>query len=241
MMAQHFAGNVRRFPLPVLLNLDRIGREIHRVVMTIEVAKANRRDAKTTAPTLERLQHGAVEQYGATDSAGEMGHRVVDACLLDALYERGALLVGKEDEGAARRRHSAGLWLRTLFHESGLMRGITALLNSAGGGSGNPERPAAYEASSHASECLARYQSVIWRMENEIVPGDDSRITARRRRRASHAVREIACWDRWPTAFSAQEVRDAFDRLAQMEGVEVEGEEIRSQHAGQRDTLRPPC
>lgn len=231
MMAQHTTANVRPFPVRSTLNLDRIGREIHRVVIGIEVAKANRRDDKTTAPTIERLRHGAVEQYGATDSAGEIGHRVVDACLLDALWERGAL----DDpvfEGAAQatkdaakeagfRRYCAGLWLRGLFHDSGLMRGVTMMLNSAGGGSGNPERPAAYEASTAASEALRQYQAVMLSMEKPVLVGDGRTVRAGTRRRYCHAVREIACWDRWPQAYNAREVREAFDRLAAMEGVEV--------------------
>ena len=201
--------------------LARIGREIQRAAMAIEVARASRRDAQTMTPTMERLRHGqSVEIYdGAVQEAGLVGHRIVEACLLDALRERGVLGRGEE----ALIRHSAGMWLRGLFHDSGLER--TAFMRVEGVRSGgDPTGAPIFERSYGASRSLAIYQAVMSAMERRDLYGADvhgraaSGMSARQKRRASHAVREISCWDRWPTAFNAEEVRRAFDRLAAMEG-----------------------
>ncbi|MGE0151764.1 MAG: hypothetical protein AB7R90_04050 [Reyranellaceae bacterium] len=200
--------------------LARVGREIRRVAIALEIARANRRDPQAMAPTPERLRHGqSVETYdGAVAEAGLMGHRVVEACLLDALRERGVLGKGE----AALVRHSAGLWLRGLFHDSGLERAASMRVEGVQSG-GDPTGAPVFERSHRASRTLAIYQLVMAAMERRDLHGADRhgraamRMTARQKRRATHAVREIACWDRWPSGFSAEEVRRAFDRLAAME------------------------
>jgi hypothetical protein len=219
------ATNVRPFPVKQGRPLFDPGpalKQIQRVAMAIETEKANRRDPKSTAPTFERLRHSTVEQYTATDEAGEVGHRVIDAFLLDQLFEGGMFLAADEDPQAARVRHSAGMWLRTLHHDSGLMSNLVGRAEATDGG--DPERSRLFERSGHASDALALYQAIMIAMEQRIIDGDiKARVTPRIRRRHCHAVREISIWDRWPTAFTAREVRDAFDRLAAMEGVEVQG------------------
>jgi hypothetical protein len=105
------------------------------------------------------------------------------------------------------------LWLRGLFFESGLMRSVTQRLEGVQSG-GDPTGAALYETSAAASEALAGYQHTMAAMESG----------GWRMRRAAHAVREIACWDRWPLGFEAREMRAAFDRLAAMDGVEMEEE-----------------
>lgn len=209
--------------LPV--GFDRLGREIQRVAVAMEVARSNRREARSAAPTVERLRHGdSIEIYdGAVAEAGTVGHRVVEACLLDALCERGVL--GKGEDGLVR--HSAGMWLRTLFHESGMVRAATMRFEGVQSG-GDPTGAMGFETSRSASRKMALYQAAMRAMEQgEFLAGDArerpvARMTARQRRRATHAVREIACWDRWPEAFSAEEVRRAFDRLAAVETMEFD-------------------
>jgi len=200
----------------------RVARELQRAAMAIDVARANRRDPNAMVPTVERLRHGqSVETYdGAVEEAGLIGHRVVEACLLDALRERGVL--GRGDD--ALIRHSAGLWLRAMFHDSGLERAAFMRIEGVQSG-GDPTGAPIFERSHGASKTLAIYQAVMTAMEQRDLYGSDAqgrslaKMTARQKRRATQAVREISCWDRWPTAFSAEEVRRAFDRLAAMDGV----------------------
>ncbi len=200
--------------------LARLGREIQRVAMAIEIGRANRRDPQAMAPTLERLRHGqSVEAYdGAVEEAGIVGHRIVESCLLDALRERGVLGRGEE----ALIRHSAGLWLRGLFHDSGLERAAFMRIEGVQSG-GDPTGAPIFERSRRAARALALYQALMQAMERRDLYGRDRHgravvaMTARQKRRASHAVREISCWDRWPSSFGAGEVRRAFDRLAALE------------------------
>jgi hypothetical protein len=205
------------------MGLDLIGREICRVAVMLASRRANRRSDGTMAPTEERFRHGqTIQQYdGAVDQAGEMGHLVTDACLLDKLRDGG--LLGKGE--TALLRHSAGIWLKSLFHDSGLMRSVTALITSTGGANPGGERPAPYEASTSASNSLAMYLAVLRAMDTRVLPGDaKNRVNGALRRRYCHAVREIACWDRWPATYSKLEVQRAFDRLAEMDGLEIGGE-----------------
>lgn len=220
-MQNHSRANVMVFPAKATLKLglDAVGREIGRAAVAAITRQANARDERSTAPTMERFQHGqTIEQYdGAVVDAGDMGHRVVDACLLDRLKEGG--LLGKGD--AALVRHSAGIWLRGLFDDSGLFRSVTGRLQLSCDG-GDPQWAAAYEKSDHASRALAMYEGVLRAMEKRPWRHEgDGEADKRRRRRASHAVREISCWDNWPQSFTAHEVRRAFDRLAEMQGVEM--------------------
>jgi hypothetical protein len=210
--------------------LARIGREISRAASAIEIARVNRRDPQAMAPTVERLRHGeSLETYdGAVTEAGRVGHRVIEACLLDALRERGLLNDHSEDGGEeALIRHSAGLWLRELFHESGLMRSVTMRIEGIQSG-GDPTGAPIFERSSRASRMLALYQTLMGAMERRELYGLDAQgrrlrqTTSRQKRRATHAVREIACWDRWPSGFTAAEVRAAFDRLARMQELDME-------------------
>lgn len=181
---------------------------------------ADTKQGYAISPTRERGNHGQnIVPFTATDRAGVYASRVVEACLLDQLRERGHL--GKGD--AALMRHSAGIWLRGVFHESGLMRSITARLEGSEGG-GDPSRPAAYETSTYASECLAEYQRIMRRMEEAVLPprrAGERDISLKQKRRLAHAVREVACWDRWPNGYTAHEIRKAFDRLASLDGAEA--------------------
>jgi hypothetical protein len=222
---------VKAKPAPAVAGGDglaRVMREIQRVALAIGIARANQRDPQAMAPTLERLGHGErLEIYGAVTEAGLVGHRVVDACLLDSLRERGILHDRGEHGGeAALVRHSAGMWLRELFHESGLMRSITMRIEGVQSG-GDPTGAPVFERSRHASRALALYQAVMVAMERRELYGVDARgrrlprLTPRQKRRAAHAVREIACWDRWPSGFAVSEVQAAFDRLAAMDRAAV--------------------
>lgn len=222
----------------ISLRLDVVGREIQRAAVAMATARANRRDAKTSAPTCERLQHGQrIEQYdGAVADAGVVGYRVIEACLLDALKESGMLdgeepsqeRHGRRDKpiaisaGAALRRHSAGLWLRALFHESGMMRSVTMRYEGVQNG-GDPTGAAVFETSDAASATMTLYQSVMRAMETRdlYAPGV-VRMVSRQKRRATHAVREIACWDRWPSGYTVGEVRMALDRLAALQETEIQ-------------------
>jgi hypothetical protein len=210
--------------------LARVMREVQRVAVAIEIGRANRRDPLAAAPPPERLRHGQrLEIYhGAVTEAGLVGHRVIDACLLDTLREQGVLHDRGEHGGeAALVRHSAGLWLRELFHESGLMRSITMRIEGVQSG-GDPTGAPVFERSSHASRALALYQAVMQAMERRELYGHDAggrrlqRMNPRQKLRSAHAVREIACWDRWPSSFTVCEIQAAFDRLAAMDRVAVE-------------------
>ena len=224
---------VRAKPVPAVAGADgfaRAMREIQRVALAIDITRANRRDPQAPSPTVERLRHGErLEIYdGAVTEAGLVGHRVIDACLLDTLREQGVLHdCGEEGGEAALVRHSAGLWLRELFHESGLMRSITMRIEGVQSG-GDPTGAPVFERSARASRALALYQAVMQAMEQRELYGNVlrgrrlPRMSPQQRRRSARAVREIACWDRWPSGFTATEVRVAFDRLAAMDHVAVE-------------------
>lgn len=219
------------------LRLDVAGREIARAALYLATARAGKREGakrqagnrkrekrpmQAMAPTLERFRHGqTIERYdGAVVEAGAMGHRVVDACLLDRLRERGILGSGEP----ALLRHSSGLWLRGLFQDSGAMRAVTMRLEFFHSG-GDPTRAAVFERSHAASVAYARFQAAMEAMEWRDFHGTGAAMIPARKRRAGHAVREIACWDRLPAGFGVAEIRAAFDRLVLvMERVGVVGE-----------------
>ena len=138
-----------------------------------------------------------------------MGHRVVDACLLDRLRERG--IFGKGEP--ALLRHSAGLWLRGLFHDSGAMRSVTMRLEFFEAAGSGPTRTTVFERSQAASEAYARFQAAMVAMEWREFYGAGASMAPAAKKRAGHAVREIACWDRLPSGFGVAEIRAAFDRL----------------------------
>lgn len=192
------------------------------------------------APTLERFRHGdTIERYdGAVVEAGLAGHRVVEACLLDRLRERGVLGRGR----AALLRHSAGLWLRALFDASGMQQALAVDLDGVPAGTQATSGYAAgFERSANASRAMATYLAVMTAMEQRVLYGRDrdglgesgddvgeemGRTRGRpmdrgARRRAAHLVREICCWDRLPPGFGVAEIRAAFDRLMAMEEVEA--------------------
>ncbi len=124
------------------------------------------------APTLERFRHGdTIERYdGAVVEAGLAGHRVVEACLLDRLRERGVLGRGR----AALLRHSAGLWLRALFEASGMQQALAVDLDGVPAGTQTTSGYAAgFERSAHASRAMATYLAVITAMERRVLYGRD--------------------------------------------------------------------
>lgn len=178
-----------------------------------------------SAPTLERFRHGdTIERYdGPVVEAGLVGHRVVDACLLDRLREKGVLGSGR----AGLLRHSAGLWLCALFDATGLRQELVTRLDGAPAGS-ESGHDAVFERSAAASRAMARYLAVMTAMETRALYGRDRDGLERRamdapaRKRATRIVREICCWDRLPMGVGPGKIRAAFDRLAAMEEIEVE-------------------
>ncbi len=208
------------------MRLDVVGREIARAALYLLTARADRRETvapakkkrevqkrtlHSMAPTLERFRHGQIiEAYdGAVVEAGLRGHRVVDACLLDGLRERGVFGRGE----SALLRHSAGLWLRGLFHDSGAMRSVTMRLEMAQSG-GDPTYASVPEKSHAASRAYALYQAAL------------EMVAASAGQRAAETVREIACWDRVPAGCDVARIRAAFDALVEaMEAVGGVGEE----------------
>jgi len=208
------------------MRLDIVGREIARAALYLLTARADRRGTPllakkkretpkralhSMAPTLERFRHGqTIEAYdGAVVEAGLRGHRVVDACLLDRLRERGVLGKGEP----ALLRHSAGLWLRGLFHDSGAMRSVTMRLEVAHSG-GDPTYASVLEKSHAASRAYALYQAAL------------EMVAAIAGQRAADAAREIACWDRVPAGCDVARIRAAFDALVEaMDAVGGAGED----------------
>lgn len=195
-----------------------LGRELYRAAVYGASQRENILSRIAHDPTPERRRKGqTVRDYTATDRAGERGSQIVEACLLDELREAGHL--GRDDPALVR--HSAGMWLRGLFHESGLMRAIT-MRSDPGGSGGDPSRPQAYEVSDYAAGKLADYNRAIRAMETAVIVAPGQRdISGERKRRLAHAAREVACYDRWPHGFTAKLLRDAFDRLASLDGAEM--------------------
>jgi len=208
------------------MRLDIVGREIARAALYLLTARAGRRGTlapakkqrerqkralHSTAPTLERFRHGQIiEAYdGAVVEAGLRGHRVVDACLLDRLRERGIFGRGEN----ALLRHSSGVWLRGLFHDSGAERSITMRLQFFHNG-GDPSYASVLEKSHAASRAYALYQAAL------------EMVAAIAGPRAADAAREIACWDKVPAGCDVARIRAAFDALAEaMDAVGGVGEE----------------
>jgi hypothetical protein len=206
------------------MRFDVVGREIARAALYLATARVGKRDRDAMAPTLERFAHGqTIERYdGAVVEAGAMGHRVVDACLLDRLRERGIFGRGEK----ALLRHSAGLWLRGLFHDSGAVRAVTMRLEYFEATGSGPARTTVFERSQAASVAYARFQAAMDAMAWREFYGAGAAMGMAQKKRAAQAVREIACWDRLPAGFGVAEIRAAFDRLVLvMERVGVVGEE----------------
>ncbi len=140
-----------------------------------------------------RRKHPAVEV--PTEDAGIMAAQVLEECLLDSLFRRGRLAYRGEPQDKAQRRYDAGLWLRSLYHRSGMERRVT-MAYSVFGQAGGPEELTEAEAWNR--------RAYIETLRD--LPGHAALLA------------EVCCRDARPRAFHC-DLRAALDRLADFRGM----------------------
>lgn len=144
-----------------------------------------------TAQQFDRMKIRVIESRGI----GIAGHQDERECLLDVLLADGGL---GSDKDTARKRHEAGIWLRTLHTDAGLsvsQTGSYAPATDTGTGDLTPEQETALK-------LFNRYM-------RRLGPGPAPRL-----------LQQVCCWDELPRAEATLAfLRYGLDKLVRMRGL----------------------
>ena len=150
-------------------------------------------------PTSEqgkRMHIRVIEAKGV----GIVGHQDTRECLLDALLADGGLTGSDGDTEAARRRHEAGVWLRTLHDATGLQASQTGSYAPASDTSTG-------EMSDEQSEAWGAYTRTM-RALNRDLSG------------VARFIESVCVWDQAPgRPHMMAMLRFGLDRLARLRGL----------------------